>query len=406
MTRHYLKLIWNRRRTNLLVMVEIFFSFLVVFGVVAMAAYFVNHYRQPLGFSIEDVWAVDIAAPHRLSPGRTTTIGNLADTQRELHLAVREFPEVVALAGAFTVPYGRAQWTSDVTVAGRTIDYGANFVTDGFAEVFGLDIVQGRWFRTEDDAAAWIPVVINERLARAFFGTENPVGRTVPQDKPRQGEAPQEIRVIGVISEFRQDGELAEPQNYLFQRRRPDDASVEELMGRLAIKVRPGTTAAFEERLVKRMEAVAKDWSFRVQPIDDLRAESLTETLAPLAAAAIIAAFLMLMVAMGLTGVLWQTVTQRTKEIGLRRAKGATIPNIRAQILGELLVMATLAVLLGTAIAIQFPLLKLFGYVSGGVYAVSLVISALCIYLLTVACAWYPSRMATRIQPAEALHYE
>ncbi len=406
MTRHYLKLIWNRRRTNLLIMVEIFFSFLVVFGVVAMAAYFVNHYRQPLGFSIEDVWAVDVATPYRPSPGRTTTIGDLATTQRQLHLAVQEFPEVVALAGAFTVPYGHAQWINDVTVAGRTIAYGVNVVTDGFAQVFGLDIVQGRWFGTEDDATAWTPVVINERLARAFFGAKNPVGQVVPQDKPGEGETQKEMRVIGVVSEFRQDGELAEPANYMFERRRPDDASVAEPMHRLAIKVRPGTTAAFEERLVKRMEAVAKDWSFQVQPIDDMRAADLRDALAPLLGGTIIAGFLMLMVAMGLTGVLWQTVTQRTKEIGLRRAKGATIPNIRTQILGELVAMTTLAVLLGTAIAIQFPLLKLFGYVSGGVYAVSLVISALCIYLLTVACAWYPSRMATRIQPAEALHYE
>ena len=112
------------------------------------------------------------------------------------------------------------------------------------------------------------------------------------------------------------------------------------------------------------------------------------------------------MVALGLTGVVWQTVTQRTREIGLRRAKGAAIPDIRAQILGELLVMSTIAVLLGTAIVVQFPLLKLVAGVTAGVYAASLVISALGIYLLILTCAWYPSRMATSISPAEALHYE
>ncbi len=157
---------------------------------------------------------------------------------------------------------------------------------------------------------------------------------------------------------------------------------------------------------VKRMQATAKDWSFEVRPLADMRAEQLKETLTPLVAEAVVGGFLMLMVAMGLTGVLWQTVTQRTREIGLRRAKGATIPNIRMQILGELVVMTTAAVLLGSVVVVQFPLLRMFGWVSAGVYASSLVISAACIYLLTVACAWYPSRMATAIQPAEALHYE
>ena len=69
--------------------------------------------------------------------------------------------------------------------------------------------------------------------------------------------------------------------------------------------------------------------------------------LGPLIAAGVIAGFLLLMVAMGLTGVLWQTVTQRTREIGLRRAKGATAGDIRTQILGELVVMTSIAVLAG-----------------------------------------------------------
>ena len=78
-----------------------------------------------------------------------------------------------------------------------------------------------------------------------------------------------------------------------------------------------------------------------------MRDDWMQETLAPLLAAGVIAGFLILMVGMGLTGVLWQTVTQRTREVGLRRAKGATIGDIRAQILGELVVMTSIAVLAG-----------------------------------------------------------
>jgi putative ABC transport system permease protein len=406
MIRHYLKLIWNRRRSNLLITIEIFFSFLVVFGVVAMAAYYGNNYRRPLGFTIDDVWVVNIDAKLQGLPGNQPNPQGIIETGRQLRLAVVEFPEVRALASCFTVPYGNSRWMSTSKVGGREIAYSMDGVTDGFAEVFGLTLVQGRWFNRDDDAAGWDPVVVNEHLAADVFDTVNPVGRTFPQDKPSPGEKQKEWRVVGVIREFRQDGELALPENYLMIRVRLDDVESALSLGRLPIKVRPGTTAAFEERLVKRMQEVARDWSFEVEPAIDMREQKLRDTLTPLIAAGVIAGFLMLMVALGLTGVVWQSVTQRTREIGLRRAKGATIPDIRTQVMGELAVMATIAVLLGAAIVVQFPLLKLVGNVTAGVYAASLVISSLSIYLLTLASAWYPSRMATSVPPAEALHYE
>ena len=71
------------------------------------------------------------------------------------------------------------------------------------------------------------------------------------------------------------------------------------------------------------------------------------------------AGFLLLMVALGLTGVVWQNVTQRIREIGLRRAKGARIENIHRQILGELVVMTSLALLVGVLLVAQVPLLPL-----------------------------------------------
>lgn len=408
MIRHYLKLIWNRKRTNFLIMVEIFFSFLIVFAVVAMGAYYVDNYRRPLGFAWDDVWIVSTQVPVRRSPGRDDKVAQeeARETMRQILLAVQEFPAVAAAAGAFTVPYAGYRWSSSLEVNGRRHDYGLDSVTDPFGEVMALQIADGRWFGREDDAAPWTPVVVNQKFARALFGAERAVGRSIPQDKPQPGEPETDMRIVGVVSEFRQDGELGDLENYIFVRHRLDRVEREGQLSFLAIRVRPGTTAAFEEPLVKRFQAIAKDWSFEVRPLADMRATKLRDTLMPLAAEAIIGGFLMLMVALGLTGVLWQTVTQRTREIGLRRAKGATIANIRAQILGELVVMTTLAVLVGAAIIVQFPLLRVFGFVTGGVYAVSLVISAVCIYLLTVACAWYPSRMATAIQPAEALHYE
>ena len=71
----------------------------------------------------------------------------------------------------------------------------------------------------------------------------------------------------------------------------------------------------------------------------------------------------MLMVALGLLGVLWQNVTQRTREIGLRRAKGAAKVDVQRQILGEIGVMTTLALLAGVLVVVQFPLLDIIYFV-------------------------------------------
>ena len=129
----------------------------------------------------------------------------------------------------------------------------------------------------------------------------------------------------------------------------------------------------------------------------------------PLVAVGTVASFLLLMVALGLTGVVWQSVTQRIREFGLRRAKGATIVNVRRQVLVEMVIMTSLALLVGVILLAQLPLLPLPGELEGipaGVFVASMAISAAAIYGLTLLCGWYPSRLATKVQPAEALHYE
>ena len=160
---------------------------------------------------------------------------------------------------------------------------------------------------------------------------------------------------------------------------------------------------------MKRAQAVAHDWSFEVQTLETMREDKLRQYASPLMVVGTIAVFLLLMVALGLTGVVWQSVTQRIREFGLRRAKGATIPNVRTQVLVEMVIMTSIALLAGVVLVAQLPLLPLpsdLNIVPAGVFLASIAISVAAIYLLTLACGWYPSRLATKIQPAEALHYE
>ena len=93
-----------------------------------------------------------------------------------------------------------------------------------------------------------------------------------------------------------------------------------------------------------------------------------------------IAGFLLLMVGLGLTGVVWQSVTQRIREFGLRRAKGATIRSVRAQVLTEMMIMTSLALIVGVALIAQLPLLPLpseMRVIPAPVFVGSIIVSAL-----------------------------
>jgi putative ABC transport system permease protein len=414
MTRHLFQLVWNRKRQNLLLAFEIFLSFLVLFAVVLVSATYYYNWRQPLGFDIERVWTIRIGYPLS-GPGNrerdtAETLAARAQAAQQLqriYAALRDLSNVEQVAASWpSVPYGRGGWSTGLGDDPKVGTW-ANFASDDFDEAVGLRLVAGRWFSREDDGGAYVPTVINERLARALFGDEQPIGRDVPSEAADQA---MRRRVVGVITDFRQEGELSEPVNYMFLRLREDAPPSESLPNNLTIKVTADTTAALEPVIVKTLEAVAPDWSFQLQPASVLREAGLRQMMTPVIVFVIVAGFLLLMVALGLTGVVWQSVTSRIQEFGLRRAKGATAPNIQHQVLSELALLSTLALILGLALVLQVPLLPLrgtdFPAPPAMVWLASIALSVAIIYLLTLGCAWYPSRLATKIQPAEALHYE
>jgi putative ABC transport system permease protein len=275
-----------------------------------------------------------------------------------------------------------------------------HIVSDEFREVLGLTVVAGRWFSREDDGRGTEPAIINARLARALFGEASPITREL--QPPGQSNA-QALRIVGVIEEFRHDGELGFPGHATLVRPsvRGTPAALPNV---LTIRVRPGTTAEVEEKLVRTLQNVAPDWTFDVRSVATRREEAIHKAVVPIALVTILAVFLLLMVALGLTGVVWQSVTTRIHEFGLRRAKGATAGDIRRQVVLELVLLASLAIIVGAVIAVQIPALPLLAPASVRFASVAAAVAV--IYLLTLLCAWYPSRLATRIQPADALHYE
>jgi putative ABC transport system permease protein len=420
MTRHLVRLIWNRKRQNLLLTIEIFCSFLVVFGVALIGLTFAVNAQAPIGFDTDRVWNIDVGRP-RTPPGAEESDAKASQArEREaftrLLAAVRELPQVEIAAGTFSAPYINATWISGVTLTdGRKIDYLYNRVTDDFTRLLAMPLVAGRGFTREDDGAGTRPVLINVQAAKAIFGDTNPIGKVIPErddpnDKPRPADPPRrQRRVVGVIEEYRQHGPYSMRQPVLLDRMQVDveDGGVPD---RLLIRVKPGTTAAFEPVLVRRLQREAAEWSFEITTMESLRERNHRDYLMPLAVLAVIAGFLLLMVVLGMTGVIWQSVTVRLREFGLRRAAGASGFSVRRQVFAEMAVMTSFAVVTGVALVGQIPFLPLptdfIVIISPGVYVASVALSAAAIYCLTLACGWYPSRLAARIPPADALRYE
>jgi len=101
-------------------------------------------------------------------------------------------------------------------------------------------------------------------------------------------------------------------------------------------------------------------------------------------------------------------VTQRLREFGLRRAAGASGLSVRRQVQVEMAVMTTFALIAGIALVAQIPFLPRPRelVLVPGIFVGAVALSAAAIYCLTLACGWYPSRLASRIPPADALRYE
>ncbi|TAK66227.1 MAG: FtsX-like permease family protein [Bacteroidetes bacterium] len=324
---------------------------------------------------------------------------------QQLLLAMKQMPEIENVAAWAMPPYSNSQSSWSNVVDGREVRTRINHGSEEAKDVLGLQMVEGRWFEPGDKALNWKPLVINNYFSKERFGNASPLGKDPFKGERHKESGDNDYRVIGVVSEFRKDGEFSEPMNHSFEYL-DIEKTTQVVSSTLLLKMQPGTELAFEEKLVKTLEAVAKDWSFDVKPLEDMRKADFKPRITSMIVIGLIAGFLLLMVALGLIGVLWQNVSRRTQEIGLRRALGSTEKKMYGQIIGELLVLTTFGLLIGAFIIVQFPLLELINFVPPSIYVEGFLVSVILMYLLTFFSALYPSWLTMGIEPAEALHYE
>lgn len=377
---------------------EILIAFAIVFGVAAFGMRYWQLYNMPIGFDKRDLWAVTL----EVGDEGETRIG--AEVYDSLRRGLMELPEVREVAVVSFAPYINASmFTTLPRKGGKGVRAEMLDADDRAAQVLGLNLVDGRWFSELDQGSATRPSVINRRLAEEMFPGERAVGKVFFDGADGPGQV--RHQVVGVVDAYRPKGELTAPVHFAFSRYVPGETRWDART--LLLRVVPGTERAFEKHLHARLKLIRNDWNYQITPVAASRASMLKSQMVPLVVVGVIAAFMLVMVAFGLFGALWQNTTQRIPEIGLRRAIGASAGQIYRQIVAEQFLLSSIAIALGLALLVQLPLTDVFGeHLNWAVFAQAAGLSMAVIYLLSLLCALYPGWRASRLSPTEALHHE
>ena len=394
MIRHLFTLIWNKKKQNFLLMLEILVSFLVVFGVCSLMVYYYRSYTKPMGLDYEDVWVINYN-----NSLKTDNTDSLAMFYGSVKQTLKAMPEVKEVSYA-SDNYPFSIWTNGTGLSynGKPVNNVNNFtVEDSYREVLNIKVLEGRWYNRQDASAKDKAVIINASLKVSVFGKENAVGKFLAD-----GEGKHPMKVIGVVQDIKSKGDYTDIGNAVFSR---VDTGAFHWLANILVKVTPDASAAFESRLYKTIASTMKNANVEIEHLSDKRRDRNNSFLMPLIVILMVAGFLIINVALGLFGVLWYNINRRKGEIGLRRAIGASGSSVAVQLVAEALILATLSLTIGSFFAIQFPLLHV-GNIPPGVYLTALAISVLFIYLLVLLCSLYPGKQAAAVYPAVALHEE
>jgi putative ABC transport system permease protein len=385
------KIMWHRKGRNALLLIEIFFSFLVLFLTGTFLAEGLINYYTPAGFDYTDVYNLEFRNHNDKPEVRNAKL-------QQIRQVLQSFPEIsnYSLTNSNT-PYSFNQIVESVQRDGKEEHANQYLAEPAYLESLDIELSEGRWFQ-KSDGPNTNPVVINETLKNKFFPDEEAVGQKI-----KLGIREKNYEVIGVVKHFRQDGEFSAPETAFFEMYYPGDTTSSP--SNIIIEIKAGVESGWQQPLLDKLNEVAGDWSIDLTPTTDMRADKRRTKMIPLIALSVVCGFLIFNVALGMFGVLYQNINRRYSEIGIRRALGATASSIRTQMVAEVMVLATLGIAVGLLLALQFPILGVMN-VGTSVYLISISASLLLIYLLVALCAWFPSRQAAQIEPAIALHYE
>lgn len=388
---HLLKLMWNKRRANSMIFLELLLAFIVLFGVYSFLAFNLERYSSPLGFSYQNSIGVQLDFAEGID---SLTV---VQAQQRIHRDLLTIPAVEAATwgGPITL-FGEKVWKTGSNENGQTIVSQIMFVDDKFQDALEVDMLEGRWFTEDDYRAKYPPMVVNKEFKERYY----PAVTLIDSILDVSGEH----RIVGVTGDFKYGGNFEEnfPLTFHSQLDWMDEDEKNHFEA-IILRLRPGSLADNEEEIYNLLVGATKNPRVVIDDMARERRNANRPVVIPLVILLIVSAFLLINVGLGLFGVLVTQISRRRAEIGLRKAMGATPAEVSAQFVLEVLLVTGAALLLGVFFAVQVPLLDLLP-IPDRFFYLGLLGAIATILLIVTLCALLPSRQAAGLQPATVLH--
>jgi putative ABC transport system permease protein len=328
---------------------------------------------------------------------------------RGLVSKLEAYPQVRRAAIVFGLPMSRQNSYAQFYIVGdpapdpallpRTYFHAADA---NYAAVLGIRMISGRWFDATDSENSEHVAVVNEQLAKKYFGGRDPVGMYL-QPRWSLGDRQKPVRIVGVTADMRFKALGSDPVPELFQ------PLSQFPIGDAFVVVRldgdPNAAAAMIRTAVRELDpnvALTK-----MIPMTEIVSGTAAEARFRTLLLATFAGLALVIAVIGIYGVMAHTVAQRRREIGIRLALGAAARDILRVVVGE---GATL-IAAGIAAGIVIALLAARGMRSilfnvDAADPISLAASAALLMAAGLVAVWIPARRALRVDPVEVLRYE
>ena len=273
-----------------------------------------------------------------------------------------------------------------------------------YFETVGMTLLVGRGFGPQDSETSPKVAVINETMARYYFGRENPIGKRFAFDEPGLGA---DLEIVGVTKDARYNNLREETPHmvYLPAFQHP------EYLHELEVRSLGNPTSVAQDVRRALTEIDSKLPVIRVTTLSERVDGSLNQERLIAQLSSFFGGLALLLACVGLYGIMSYAVARRTSEIGIRMALGAQRGNILGMVLRETLLLVLIGLALGIPAALAAT--RLAGSLISSLLfklkaadPVTITIATLVMIVIALLAGYLPARRASRVDPMVALRYE